>query len=231
MNRKLILLGAGVLTALAFAALPAVSSAGEFEAHCEGAATCTGTITAAAGTIIELENDAGQRIRCTELSGSASFTSTTRTGTATLDFGNCREQETWFTFSCNTPGKPTGTVLVPDLVYHIVNLNDPPKGEPNTPGIAFTGVNTTFTCPGFEDKTVTGNILGHIETACNTSSTTTSVNFEAAILPTGTQKFEQITRTGPFLDLTSGTHANDTTTSSQSGTGIVHWDKNVKITC
>lgn len=229
MSKKLMLLAAGALTALAFAALPAVSSAGEFEAHCENAATCTGTIAPAAGTTIELENDKGQRIRCTELSGETSFTTTTKTGTATLDFGNCREQETIFHFSCNTPGKPTGTILVENLLYHVVNLNDPP--EANTPGIAFTDVTTTFTCAGFEDKTVTGNILGHIENPCKENSLTTKVSFEAAASPTGTQKYEQITKTGGFLDLTSGTHASDMTTSSQIGTGIITWNHKVQITC
>jgi hypothetical protein len=232
MSKKLMLLAAGALTALAFAALPAVSSAGEFEAHCEGAAICEGTITSGGNPVTyELENSNGQRIRCTELTGNTSFTSTTKTGTATLDFGNCREQETFFKFSCNTPGKPTGTIHVPGLTYHLVNLNDPLKGEANTPGIAFTDVTTTFTCAGFEDKTVTGDVLGHIENLCNSSSTTTLVNFEAAASPTGTQKYETITKTGVDLDLKSGNHANDTLTSSQVGTGIIHWNKPVQITC
>jgi hypothetical protein len=229
--KKLMLLATGALIAFAFAALPAISSAGEFEAHCEGAAKCEGTITTPAGGFFELENNAGQRIRCTELSGSTSFTSTTKTGTATLDFGNCREQETIFKFQCTTPGMTAGTILVSNLTYHLVNLNDPLKGEANTPGIAFTSVNSTFVCAGgFENKTVTGNVLGRVENACSSSSTTTSVNFEAGVV-TGEQKYMQITKTGAILDLTSGPHSPDTSTSSQIGTGIIHWSKPVKITC
>jgi hypothetical protein len=68
MKMKLLLLAARVFTTLALAALPAISFAGDFEARCEGAATCEGTITSAgAQAQYELENDAGYRLRCTEL--------------------------------------------------------------------------------------------------------------------------------------------------------------------
>jgi hypothetical protein len=120
-----------------------------------------------------------------------------KTGIAALDFGNCHEQETMFKLQCNTPGKPAGTILILSLTYHIVNLNDPFKGEANTPGIAFTGVNTTFTCLGLEGNH-TGNFLGHLETVCSMGVATTSMNFDL-VASTGTNKYTQITKTGSFF--------------------------------
>lgn len=221
------LLAAGALAALAFAALPTIASAGEYEAHCEGAAECTGTIT---GSHAELNNDNNEAITCTITEGTTSFTSTSTTGKASLTFKECREQITIFHFKCNSPGLPAGHITVPNLVYHVVNLEHSPQ---TVPGIKFTDVNVTFECTGFSKKTVTGSVVGEIlnpASVCEKSVSTHSVKFAQA--STGVQKWMQITTTGTKTDLISNNHAGGTyTTSAQIAEGTIHWSKPVKITC
>jgi hypothetical protein len=230
MNRKLMLLASGVLAALAFAALPALASAGEYEAHCEGAKECVGTIT---GGHAELRNDAGQSITCTITEGDTSFKTTSTTGTANLTFKECREQITFFHFKCNTPGLGAGHISVQGLVYHLVNLEPSPQ---TVPGIKFTNVNVTFECAGFANKTVTGSVVGEIlnpASVCNQTVSTTSVKFAEASGATGTQKYMQITTSGTKTDLISNEDTSSSTyrTSAQIGEGIIHWTPSVKITC
>ena len=57
MSKKLMLLAAGALSALAFAALPAIASAEELQMHCPSA-PCVGTIAATNG---RTPNDPGKR--------------------------------------------------------------------------------------------------------------------------------------------------------------------------
>jgi len=123
------LLAAAALAAIAFAAQSAPASADEFQAHCEGAAECTGTI---AGGVTELENSAGERIRCVGLAGVAGFATTTTTGTASLIFTECREQITAFKFKCNSAGAGAGEIKVSNLTYHVINLKETPATTPES---------------------------------------------------------------------------------------------------
>jgi len=223
------LLAAGVLSALAFAALPALASADEFQAHCEGAATCTGEIT---GGVAELRNSGGEVIKCTGLTGSTGFTSTTTTGTASFIFTGCREQVTIFKFQCRTPGSTNnGEITVNNLTYHVINLEHTPTTKP---GIKFTNVSVTFTCAGFSDKTVTGSVVGTIEesnTVCEHEMSTMAVTFEESATQ-GTQKWTQTETTGTKTDLISNNDAGGAySTSAQVGTGIIHWNHPVRVTC
>jgi hypothetical protein len=236
MSKKLMLLAAGALTALAFAALPAVASAGTYNVDCEGGApTCGGTITSNPAVLIELEDDAGVKIRCTSTTGSFSATNATSTGSAELVFKGCTEQ-TFDAFKCNNTGV-AGEIKTNKLTSDLINIDPSPA---TTPGILLTGINVTFTCAGFVNKTVTGNIIGHIEngapggTACDTIfDKTTSISFEK--IGVGQQKFKQVTTTGTMFDLISGDHTSgaktDATTSSQTGTGILNWTTSARITC
>jgi len=228
MNKKLMLLAAGVLSALAFAALPALASADEFAQDCEGAVECTGTI---AGGVSELENSAGERIRCTGVNGSASFPSTVTTGSVSLNFTECREQVTFFKFKCNSEGAAAGEIKVGLFTYHIINLEHTPT---TTPGIKITNINVTIECTGFAKKTVTGKVIGEIEEAssiCNTFVNAHKINF-AQSATTGKQKWIQTETTGTTTDLESNNHnGGPYLTSAQIGTGTITWDHNVKITC
>jgi len=225
------LLAAGALSALAFAALPALASAGEYEAHCIGFATCTGTV---AGGAAELETDGGEVITCSSVGGNTSFTTTSTTGTANLTFTGCREHITFFTFQCNSSGLANGTIHVNNLTYHLVNL----EHSGTVPGVKFTDVSVTFECTGFAKRTVTGSVVGALEAPanfCNKAVASHKVTFEEGAT-TGTQKYTQITTTGTQTDLVSNSHTaghpdNTYTTSAQKGTGTITWNHNVEITC
>ncbi|HEX6780400.1 MAG TPA: hypothetical protein VF125_00055 [Solirubrobacterales bacterium] len=226
MSKKLMLLAAGALSALAFAALPAVASAEEYEVHCPKT-PCIGTI---AGTAIEhtirLENDANERIEATSLTGTTSIeASTTTTGKTELFFKGVKEKITGFNFSCNSPGAAAGEIKTGVMSTHFINLGKSPE---TIPAVLLTlpAAGITFTCAGFSQKTVTGNIIGtitNVAEVCNKAAAKTVVKFNIKPPnPFGTQEHE--TWTGKSYDLTSGTHASDGTTSAQTGTGNITWE-------
>lgn len=226
MNKKLMLLAAGALTALAFAALPALASGAEFSAECTGAATCTGTVVG--NTNAELEDSTGLRITCTGTSGTTTMSGTSTTLTFSLTFTGCKESI--FSTQCNSTGT-SGEIKTGNLTGHLVYI-EPNKG---TPGVLVTGVNVTINCPVvFTKKTVTGNVIGKFETPeCGKAKTSHKVVFEASAT-TGTQTPIQVTTTGPFFDLTSNNHAGGNyLTSTQVGTGTITYGAgtDVKLEC
>src|SRR5215218_5780586 len=82
MKTKVIILAIGVL-----GLLPSLAAAGEFEAHCEGAAVCKGTIQ---GTgMFQIREDNGLGLNCTAVTGSTTVSSTSATGSAQLQFEGC----------------------------------------------------------------------------------------------------------------------------------------------
>jgi hypothetical protein len=226
MSKKLMLLAAGALTALAFAALPAVASAGEVTADCSSGATCKAEVSGAASA---LGNTSGETISCTSVTGSASFTSGTSTGTSSLTFHGCRETATFFKFSCNSVGQPSQTITTGSLVAHLIYLDD----AKTKVGLLITNVSVTFTCAGFSDKTVTGNVIGQITNPnCGKASTSHKVKFEQTAH--GAQEFTQTTGTGTIFDLTSNNDAGGAyLTSSQKGEGTLSYieGKTATLTC
>ncbi len=226
MNKKLMRLAAGVLTVLALAALPAVASAGEITADCKEGATCEAFVFGLANA---LGNTAGETISCGSFTGKATLTNGSSTGTANLVFHDCRETVTFFKFSCNSVGQPSGTITTGNLTTHLLKL----ESSPITIGLSVTNLNVTFTCAGFSDKRVTGNVLGEItDPACGVFRKSHSVRFSTTAH--GQQRWKQITTTGTLLDLTSN---NDTAvgqylTSSLSGEGPITYVANeAKLTC
>jgi hypothetical protein len=232
MSKKLMLLAAGALSALAFAALPTIASAGEYEVHCP-TVPCVGNITGTnAEHAIELENDAGEKVDATAVDGTVTINAaTTTTATAELEFTHVYETTSGFNFTCNSTGAPSGVIRTGAIPAHFVNLT---HGGTN-PGVLLTNINVTFSCAGgLVVKTVTGNIIGTITTPnCNGASATNVVTFNKKAGTPGTQEHEQVTNTGTFFDLTSGDHknANDLTTSAQTGRGVITWDNKPTITC
>ena len=227
MTKKLMLLATGVLTALAFAALPAVASAGEYTADCEnGAATCSGSVV---GGEAELRNDAGEGIHCKTVGGTATVTNGSSTGTLSLVFKTCTETITPFGFSCNNTGV-AGEIKTGSMVTHLIYL------EPNktTPGIKVTlpAAGVTFNCAGFAKKLVTGKVIGHISNPnCGTFQASHTADFAESA--TGVQRWMQATTSGETTDLISNNDAGGAyTTSSQKGTGVITWTgTKVKLTC
>jgi hypothetical protein len=229
MSKKLMLLVAGVLSALALTALPSVASAGEPTLHCTSL-PCTYTV---AGGVAELSTVGGNTVKCTSVTGNGTSTVLSgTTGTVTLTFHECREQVTGFGFSCTGKEQPTRTIKTNSMVTHNVLLAEKAKVANGTPGVLVTGANVTFTCAGFQSFTVTGNVLGHFENPqCNTPTKT--YNLEFAVTAHGQQKFKLVTETGNPFDLETN---NDTVngkyeTSAQKGTGTLTFNQNVTLTC
>ncbi len=223
MSKKLMLLAAGALAALAFTALPSAASAGEWEHHCTStggvAEECTGMTIA--GGAAELSNDNHEPVSCTAVSGTASAEKTGKTGKVELSFTGCKETVTFFQFSCSNTAT-SGKITTNEMTSHNVYL------EPNTaaqtkPGLLLTGANVTFECAGFAKKTVTGNIIGIITNPnCTSAITSETIKFEKLGAATGTtQEWEQVTTSGTFFDLISGPDPSDSTTSSQKGEGTI----------
>lgn len=228
MSKKLMLLALGALTALAMTALPSAASAGEFVQTCSGGGTCTGTVESTG--IATLEEDGGLSVKCTTTTGTVSAPNNSSTGTLELTFSGCTE-ETLGTH-CESTGQANGVIKTNQMVTHNVYI-DPNK---TTPGVLVTGANVTFRCPIVNiNKTVTGNIIGHIENPnCGIAKANHTVEF-AAGASTGTQKWTQVTTTGTVFDLitasSTGTNAEaNYTTSSQVGTGHINWQGGKTVT-
>jgi hypothetical protein len=224
MNKKLMLLAAGVLSALAFAALPAVASAGEFTATCGAGATCAGTIEGTGNT--QFTDTTGLAVTCTQTTGTTSQTSGSPTGSAQFLFHGCSA----IPGECHSTGQPAGTITTNAMVTHLIYI-DPNK---TTPGVLLTSANVTFTCPGVFPitKTVTGNIIGHITNPeCGVARTNHTTTFSKT--GAGQQTFKQVTTTGTIFDLVSTNDAGgNNLTSAQTGEGhITYTGTTVKFNC
>lgn len=229
MSKKLILLPIGTLSALALAVLPAAAHAGEFSADCSSGATCTALVSG--GVFSTLEDDSGSaagKVICTNVSGTAAQTHGSSTGSVQLLFHGCKD-ETLLT-NCTSAKQPAGTVTTAVMTSHLIFIDSTPS---QLQGILLTGVNVTFTCAGgLITKTVTGNIIGKIENAdCGVAHPSFALTFQT--LGLGRQWYTQVTTTGTSFDLTSGSHANDATTSALSAFLNLSYTegKTVKLTC
>ncbi|HVD39470.1 MAG TPA: hypothetical protein VNC16_00505 [Solirubrobacterales bacterium] len=233
MNKKLMLLAAAALSALALAVLPTLASAEEYEAHCRWPSglpksVCEYSIT---GGFAELSDTSGLRIHCKTVGGTGQLTSTTSTGTAILQFKECTD----FVFGteCNNQGAGTKQINTNTFTSHLVNIDPTPI---TTPGILLTAVNVTFSCPAIGvKKTVTGNIIGHMinpGAVCNKEVSTFEMNFQKAA--NGQQTVKQVTTTGTIFDLISNNDAGGSyLTSAQTGLGTIHIlnGDSLQITC
>jgi hypothetical protein len=165
MRNKLMLLAAGTVAALAFAALPTIASAAEMEFHCETGATCSGTI---AGGAAALSNEAGETISCTAMSGSTSGTSTTTTMSVKITYTGCKETVSGFNFSC-TNTTTAGKIETNSMTGHLITVT---ANNPATRGVLWTGANVTFSCASFLKRTLTGSLIWTFEepsTVCNST--------------------------------------------------------------
>jgi hypothetical protein len=231
MKKKLMVLVAGALAALAFAALPATSSAGEWNLDCEKL-PCEGTVESTGNSVFSIVG--GDTVLCTSVTGSVTAKALSGSkGTSNLTFHNCKEQNTIFHFNCQN-GATTGDIATGNQETDNVYLEDSTAAK-TVPGTLVTNASVTFTCAGgFASTTVTGNALGEFENlTCGVATKKLTVTFEAT--GHGQQKWKQVTTTGSILDLigkTSHSNAESTyVTSSQTGTAHLNWTQNVTPTC
>jgi len=216
MTKKLMVLAAGTLAALAFMAIPSIATAGEFVGTCSSGATCTGNVEGTGDAT--LEDSGGLKITCAATGGTATQTNNSSTGTAKFIFTGCTES----IFGTHCENTITnGKIETNTMVSHNVILEATPK----VVGVLLTGANVTFNCPTvFIKKTVTGNIIGEIvNPECGVQKPKSTFSF-AAGATTGSQKWTQITTTGTAFDLTSNNDAGGAyATSSQTGIGHINW--------
>jgi hypothetical protein len=237
MNKKLMLLVAGALTALAFTALPGAASADETALKCEKT-PCTFNVAGGVSTFSA--KPSGDTVSCTSVSGSGEAINLnaqdeTTTTKVSLLFHGCRETTTIFKFNCQSPGQPTGTIMASTATAHIIALAVPPAEKNN--GVLITDNKATFTCAGgFSQTTVTGNVIGENEANCNAAASNTQrLNF--AVPTHGNQKLT--TWTGKTFNLEGQTeHLNTPEKGSkeyevagQAGTGTLTWNQNVQVKC
>ncbi|HSS42894.1 MAG TPA: hypothetical protein VLK37_10160 [Solirubrobacterales bacterium] len=238
MNRKLMLLVAGALTALAFTALPGAASAEETTLKCLTGAPCEYTVH---GGQTKFSIKGGDTVNCASITGSGSVTGLnaekeSTTTANTFFFHECKEQNTIFHFACTVPGQPSGTAKI-EATGHNVKL--PVAEAPTEAGVLLTlpAAGVTFSCAGgFAQTTVTGNIIGEFEKKCGAESKgkEQKVNFTAE--EDGVQLNK--TYTSKTYDLIGATsHAStpsETTgyvTAAQKGTGILTFNQEVELTC
>jgi hypothetical protein len=227
MNKKLTILTAALLIALAVPSFPAGAPAGEFAADCKTGATCEATIV---GGAVALSGTTAETLSCTSVSGSAALTSGTSTGTANMTFHGCRETVTLFKFFCSGVGQPSGTIATGSLPFHLIYLEEAQTGKK---GALFTNVSMTFACSGFSNKTLTGSHIGLL-TNPNCGGFSPSHTLKFTHTSHGQQDFKQITGTGAIFDLISNNDAGGgySTWGEESTKTLTYAGGNeVRLTC
>jgi hypothetical protein len=193
MTKKMMLVAASALAALAFAALPAFASASASIDNVAGHAF-TGTFGTA--TLTNVTNEA---VECTgENHVKGSFASST-TGSIHILFTNCH---THSGISCKSSGLAAGEITT-EAEFHVINI------EPTTAGILITPKNTTthefvtFSCSFLETIVVKGNgVIGDISApACNGTSGNLTLSFTSSA--TGVQAYQQIETAGTVYHMES----------------------------
>lgn len=233
MNKKLTILAAGALTALAFAALPSVAAAGTWNCETTAAAIC-GTFDGTNKTVTKLtvHNSESEVIECSENTVHGEYKTKTTGENLTITFHGCKAPGIG---ECNSPGQPAGTIKTFDLDFHNILIHAGTPGillTPNTANKEFA----TFTCAGIATIHVAGNgVIGHLTRTCGTEAAKgalSTLDFDS-VAP-GTQKWTQITTTGEPFDLVSiKTFFGTTTkTASQDGSGTITFPNSAtKVIC
>ena len=229
MKNKFMLLALSVF-ALAFAALPAMASAGEPQVDSKLLNEGKSLSFTSKGGHSELRASNEPKITCTANSGSGKYNTKT-TGEITLTFTGCIAPE-FFNAECHSTGQVAGTIKTGTSVFHNIYLTD----NKTTPGVLVTpptgGIFATITCATFFTTNVEGNgVIGHLESPkCAGSSTTATLNFTAT---SSTQNFRQITATGTIYSLTSRTNGGSIPgpAAAMSAEGTVTFGESITLTC
>jgi hypothetical protein len=231
MNKKLMILVAGALTALAFMSLAGAASAKETKLKCEGAAGSECTFVASGG-VTKFSIVGGDTVECTTVSGSGAVTGLdanreSTTSTVQLLFAGCVELNSGFKFKC-TNTATAGNITTNVMTGHSVALSTGTEA-----GVLLTNAGVTFTCAGgFASTQVTGNILGESETKCGTNTGTVQ---KQVFNTTGDGVQSLTTYTGTTFKLEGKTKhtqvGSEYANAAQSGTGILTFNQNVELTC
>lgn len=209
------LLALAVASVVAFA-VPAMAMAEDIPLHVEPTPTAASSIK---GGVATLQTVGGTKVTCEEVTGSATWESST-TGHINLTFKkNCKESV--FGSSC-------GEIKTTELQFHLLTLAG------SKPGILITSNNghfATFSCGfGLLNVTVNGNgILGTITApACGGESTTSTIKFEQT---NGVQKHKKVEGTTTEYHLESSLNGGAFEESGQTGEGVVTFEGKKKLNC
>ena len=220
MNKKIMLLGVAVVSALAFAALPAVAAAATPEEDFTNAKFKN--ITTASASLTTVNNGA---VTCAGANSASGEFTTKTTGKISLTFTNCKQG------IVNCQNGATGEIKVGPLEFHLVYIKEDVNGTAatKTPGVLITPGATQFVefkC-SFVTVKVTGNgVIGHIESGCQANAGKTfAVNF--ASNSAGVQTYQTTTEAGPFSLKAFGESA------SQDGTAELEFEGGgtAQLTC
>jgi hypothetical protein len=228
MNKRLVAIVAGALTALAFMALAGTAAAKETKLKCEGEGKCTFTV---AGGQVSFSSHSGDTIICTQEGGVGEIGNLVErestTGTVQLLYTGCKEQNTIFHFACSNTAT-SGNITTNVMTSHNIAL----PGTPTAAGVLLTNAGVTFTCAGgFASTQVTGSYIGESETPCNTNTGTVQ-KLEFQITADGTQKDRIYTgSTFDTEDKTSHTGGGTYETFAVSSTTTLTYNQNVILTC
>jgi hypothetical protein len=169
MNKRLTLIVAGALAALAVTALPGTASRKATKLKCEGSGLCAFNVVGNEVRISLLGGDTGL---CTQEEGHGDVTElsperTSSTGTLELTFKECIEHNTIFHFACSNT-TTSGNITPNVMTMHGIAIESGTKA-----GVLLTNAGFTFTCAGgFASTQVTGSYIGELETACGTNTST-----------------------------------------------------------
>ena len=224
MSKKLMLLAAGALTALAFAALPVVASAGEFSADCETGANCAATIAGGKrNSLTPLAKESAVRPRRYR-HGDQRHLDRNRKN----QFHGMRREHYALPLLLHQHGnRRENRNELAGLPSH---LSEPSKG---TPGILFDRCECDIHLRRIREKNSDRQRnRAHHNPNCGTFQASHTLKFEAA--SNGVQKYMTITTTGTKFDLESNNDAGGAySTSSQAGEGTISYTggNKVKLTC
>ena len=222
---------AAIAAAFAFAALPALASAGyTMDLPANPAFTVAGGHAELIGTGEEEET---APITCEKSSGSGEFTNIkeemSQTGTLHLSFENCVEKLTGFDFPCTTPGSSEGTITTTPLSFHLVTVD---HEEGNKHGILVKGdpehthpedgepVFAEFEC--FIVQVVVGGngIVGTVtEPDTNEASNSMTISFQKNESDPHHQTHQKIVGDNTVYNLKSSINGGKTKTASETAEG------------
>jgi hypothetical protein len=239
MSKKLTLLLAGALSALAFTALPSIASANEWECETNPGGAICGSFHGTNNTVTTLtQENGGETVECTGNSLTGEYT-TKKTGeNLTIDFTGCHPRGN-VNGDCHSAGSPAKTIKTFDLDFHNILLEGTVPG-PAKLGILITpntsnGEFATFVCEGVVTVHVKGNgLVGEVTKSCGAETpANTNITLDFESVAEGTQKWTQTETTGTRFDLIAATTFFGTTenTASQDGSGSITFNSATKTTC
>jgi hypothetical protein len=227
MNKKMMLL-ATALTALAFAALPAVASAGTPQTHCPTVSGSHCTFSGTSSSFVELSRTANSlKIHCSQTTTTG--TMTTSGGSVQFLYHGCTDN--LFGLPATTSGQSSGTITTTLLPYDNIYTGDN-KTAPGvliTPGAGTSHFASYSFAPGA--TVVSGNgVIGTL-TSPGCGGTAASVALSFTQSSNGHQTHKQITGTGTIFDLTATVGgAASTFAQVRNGTAAITGGS-VTVTC